>query len=189
MIDTVIHNKGDVKSILEACKKGDAAAFELLYHQYGKAMYHICLRMMGNKQDAEDVLQESFAKAFSKLEQYSGKGSFGAWMKRIVINRCLDELRKTDGLFLSLNENIPVQQEDLPLEEEPEYTVEDVQIALNKLPNGFRVVLNLYLFEEHSHRDIAEQLGISEGTSKSQYNRGKKKLIELIRANKYTNGR
>ena len=166
--------------LIELCKAGDNLAFKELYHSYNKAMFNIAMRMLTSKEEAEDALQESFISAFKKINDYSGAVSFGSWLKRIVINRCIDILRKKN---LDL---IPLGEKDLP-EEENEvdeqtiiYTVNAIKEAVQQLPDGYRLVLTLYLFEDYSHKKIAEELGISEGTSKSQYARARKKLLELI---------
>ena len=165
--------------VIAQCRRGENAAFKKLYDAYNKAMFNVCLRMLNNKQEAEDVLQESFISAFKNIQQYSAKASFGSWLKRIVINRCIDSLKKRS---LDL---IPLAERDLPEEEPSEeaditFSVEAIKEAISRLADGYRVIVSLYLFEEHSHKMIAEKLDISEGTSKSQYARAKKKLIEMI---------
>jgi RNA polymerase sigma factor (sigma-70 family) len=136
--------------------------------------------MLNDKEESKDVLQESFISAFKNIHQYNGKASFGSWLKRIVINGCIATIKKR-------NQNlIPIAERDIPDEEPDEetgitYTVEDVKAAVSELPDGYRIILTLYLFEDHSHKMIAEKLNISEGTSKSQYSRARRKLIELIK--------
>lgn len=135
--------------------------------------------MLNDREDAKDVLQESFISAFKNIHQYSGKVSFGSWLKRIVINACITAIKKRN------NNIIPLEERDLPeepLEEETRiaYTIEDVKAAVSELADGYRIILSLYLFEDYGHKMIAEKLNISEGTSKSQYSRARKKLMELI---------
>jgi RNA polymerase sigma-70 factor (ECF subfamily) len=135
--------------------------------------------MLNDRAEAEDVLQESFLSAFKKLDQYDFKASFGSWLKRIVINRCIDTLRKR-STFL-----VPLGEIDLPEEPEQEdtellYDVVSLKEGISQLPDGYRTILTLYLFEDFSHKMIAEKLGISEGTSKSQYSRAKSRLVEWI---------
>jgi RNA polymerase sigma factor (sigma-70 family) len=170
--------------LIEECRQGKNAAFKQVYDLYSDAMYTICSRMLNDKEESKDVLQESFISAFKNIHQYNGKASFGSWLKRIVINGCIAVIKKR-------NQNlIPLAERDLP-EEEPDeetgiiYTVEDVKAAVSELPDGYRIILTLYLFENYSHKMIAEKLNISEGTSKSQYSRARKKLIELIRKHDY----
>jgi RNA polymerase sigma-70 factor (ECF subfamily) len=133
--------------------------------------------MVGNAVEAEDVMQEAFLKAFTKMDTYEGMVSFGAWLKRIVINRSLDYLKKRKVKFEEINEKIP--------DEEPEGIVisevhtEYLKKAIQQLPDGYRVVLTLYLLEGYDHEEIAQILGISNGSSRSQYLRAKLKLREL----------
>ncbi len=175
-------------AIIERCKNGERKAFEELYKLYAKAMFNISLRILNNSDEAEEVLQDAFLKAFEKLNQYDKKYAFGVWLKRIVINRSLDVLKKRKLNFVSLNEANYMQEEDEEIEESI-YDVEIIKKCIQELPDGYRTVLSLYLFEDYSHKEIAEALGINEGTSKSQYNRAKKKLAELVKYNTVTNER
>lgn len=170
------------QELILRCLKNDQTAFEQLYRAYNKAMYHVCLRMLNNTQEAEDVLQESFITAFNAIHTYSSKSSFGAWLKRIVINKCIDVLRKRRVNFISLGEEDYLEEGAHP-EEETRYDVESIKRAMRLLPDGYRIILSLYVFEDYTHMQIAEKLGIQEGTSKSQYARAKKKLAELITSN------
>lgn len=168
--------------LIELCKKNDQAAFEQVYRSYNKAMYHVCLRMLNTTQEAEDVLQESFITAFNAIHTYSAKSSFGAWLKRIVINKCIDVIRKRRINFVSLGEEDYLEEATHP-NEETRYDVESIKRAMRLLPDGYRIILSLYVFEDYTHMQIAEKLGIQEGTSKSQYARAKKKLAELMTSN------
>jgi RNA polymerase sigma factor (sigma-70 family) len=169
-------------TLVEQCRKGSNEAFKELYVLYNKAMFNICMRMLNSREEAEDVLQESFISAFKNIRQYNGSASFGSWLKRIVINRCIDSIKKRNpGL-------VPIVEKDLPDEEPVEeqeitYTIESVKAGVAMLPDGYRIILSLYLFEDYNHKMIAEKLSISEGTSKSQYSRARKKLIEWITLN------
>ena len=141
-------------------------------------MYNVCLRMVGSQVDAEDVMQEAFLKAFTKIDTYEGLVSFGAWLKKIVINRSLDHLKKRKVKFEELNEKIP--------DEEPvsidisEIQMEKLKNAIQRLPDGYRVVLSLYLLEGFDHEEIAQILEISNVSSRSQYMRAKLKLREML---------
>lgn len=145
---------------------------------YYKPMYNLSLRLVGNEVDAEDVMQESFLKAFTKIDSYRGEVSFGAWLKKIVINRSLDYLKKRKVKFEELNEKIP--------DEEPgridisEYQMEKLKKAISRLPDGYRVVLTLHLLEGFDHEEIAQILSISNGSSRSQFLRAKLKLREML---------
>ncbi|MCF8228499.1 MAG: RNA polymerase sigma factor [Bacteroidales bacterium] len=166
--------------LIGLCLKGDRNARFQLYHLYAKAMYNICVRMVQNKEDAQDILQDSFIAAFENLGAFSGKVSFGAWMKKIVINRSLNFLRKKKPLFTELENagDVPDLNEDNDFVLSPE----KIHFAIKELPEGARVVLNLYLLEGYKHKEIAEMLDISESTSKSQYRRAifllQQKLLE-----------
>ena len=166
--------------IIEACKLGDRQAQFLLYQLYSKTMYNICSRMLGNRSLAEDALQEAFISAFSKLHTFEGRSTFGAWLKRIVINKCLSHLKKNPFRYSELNEEIT---ESIPLEEQSDGRTykEDIHAveiheAIKSLPEGCRVVFTLYLLEGYDHNEISEILNISVSTAKSQFHRAKKLL-------------
>lgn len=164
--------------VVERCRQGDTKAQFELYKLYYKPMYNVCLRMLANEVEAEDVMQESFLKAFTKIDTYEGKVSFGAWLKKIVINRSLDELKKRKVKFEELNEKIP---EEVPVSLEiSEIQMEKLKKTINQLPDGYRVVLSLHLLEGYDHEEIAEILGISNGSSRSQFLRAKLKLRQML---------
>jgi len=142
-------------------------------------MYNTCVRIVVNQFDAEDILQESFVSAFKSLESFKGESSFGAWLKRIVINKSLNALRQKKYSFTDLD-NLQVAQEELDDDEIPEVAPEAIHEAIKTLPEKARVVLNLYLLEGYMHKEIAEMLEISESTSKSQYQRAKKLLRDKL---------
>jgi len=141
-------------------------------------MYNVCLRLIGNEVEAEDVMQEAFLKAFTKIDTYEGKVSFGAWLKKIVINRSLDQLKKRKLKFEELNEKIP--DEEPPKLEVSEIHMDQLKRAINHLPDGYRVVLSLYLLEGYDHEEISEILGITNVSSRSQFLRAKLKLREML---------
>jgi len=145
-------------------------------------MYNTCLRIVNNTLEAEDIMQESFLKAFDKINYYKGEVSFGAWLKRIVINHSLDELRKRKMDLDSIEESVYDLKEDEKEEnfEEIQVKVEQIKEAINKLPDGYRIVLSLYLIEGYDHDEIGEILNISSSTSRSQCARAKKKLVERL---------
>lgn len=141
-------------------------------------MYNICLRMVGAQVEAEDVMQEAFLNAFTKIDTYQGVVSFGAWLKKIVINRSLDHLKKRKVKFEELNEKIP-DEEPVNIEIS-EIQMEKLKNAIQQLPDGYRVVLSLYLLEGYDHEEIAQILGITNVSSRSQYMRAKLKLREML---------
>ncbi len=164
------------RSIIEACKAGDNKAFHRLYQLYAKAMYNVSIRMTGNREDAEDVLQEAFADAFGKIGGFRYESSFGTWLKSIVIHKCINHLRKKRP-DLKFVDEVPAAKEEEELDYGPAaLNVERVQEAMRALPEGYRMIFSLYLFEGYDHTEIGQILGISESTSKSQYFRAKKRM-------------
>lgn len=172
--------------IVEQCKQGSRHAQFELYRLYSKAMYNICLRMLNNDLDAEDVLQHSFVDVFSKLESFRYESSIGAWIKRIVVNNCINYLKRSRLRFEELDDKHQRIEEDAHEHHDmPGLSVEVVKKALATLPDGYRVVFSLYLLEGYDHEEIAEILNISEATSKSQLHRAKKRLREIIESKPY----
>lgn len=158
------------------------AQFEI-YQLYSKAMFNTALRMVREREEAEDVLQESFLAAFTRIELYKGEATFGAWLKRIVVNKCINALNKKKASIVPLDE-APLEASTAAQEDprSPVWNIDQINRAIQELPDGYRVVFSLYLLEGYDHREISQILGISEGGSKSQYNRAKKKLKELLTA-------
>jgi RNA polymerase sigma-70 factor (ECF subfamily) len=169
--------------IIDRCRKGDREAHYELYKLYSKSMYNIGYRIVNNEAEAEDVLQEAFVSAFRSLDHYRGEATFGSWLKRIVVNKAINVLkeRKTESLPEDDDFDVP---EEIFTEEEFPFSVKQVRDAMERLPDGYRSVLSLYLLEGYDHSEIAEILGISESTSKSQFNRSKKKLREILEGGK-----
>ena len=167
--------------IVDRCIKGDQKAFYEIYKLYSKAMFNICYRIVGNQEEAEDVLQEAFVNAFQKIHSYQGKASFGAWLKKIVVNKAISFLRKQQIEMVELEDRFEPKSDEQVDDIDLVMKVETIRNAIQKLPNGFRVVFSLYLLEGYDHKEISEILEISESTSKSQYNRAKKKLREILK--------
>lgn len=169
------------REIIELSKAGNSKAQYQLYKLYSKAMYNICLRMMNNNEDAEDVLQESFTEAFFKLDSFRYESSFGAWLKRVVINKCINKINKKK-INMVLTDNIPeITEETNDDLNTVKLNVKDIQKAMEQLPDGYRVIFSLYLLEGYDHSEIAQIMGITESTSKSQYSRAKQKIKELLK--------
>ncbi len=167
--------------MIESCMKGDVRAQYQLYSLYSKAMYNICYRMTGQQEEAEDMLQESFTYAFSKLGSFRFESSFGAWLKRIVVNTCINHLKKRKvDLVYTEQYNDPAPDEDFVDYTEIRFKVDSVMRAMEQLPRGYRVVFSLYLLEGYDHAEISEILGITESTSKSQFLRAKQKMKEIL---------
>ena len=172
------------RDLIELCRKGDSRSQYRLYKLYSKAMYNICIRMVSNKIDAEDVLQDAFVAAFKNLDRYRGNSSFGTWLKRIVINKCIDFLRRNRSLILDEMTEKVVDKSTMD-EGIPELDPELVHMAIKELPEGARVVFNLFCMEGYRHKEIAETLDISESTSKSQYLRARTLLQEKLKSTLY----
>jgi RNA polymerase sigma factor (sigma-70 family) len=171
--------------LIELCKAGNSKAQYQLYQLYARAMYNICYRMMNTREEAEDMLQESFAEAFLRLDTYRFESTFGAWIKRITINKCINALKKRKASLVTV-ENLPEHVgEDNSEVEVPGLSVEKVQHAMEELPEGYRVIFSLYLLEGYDHAEISEIMGISEATSKSQYSRAKQRIKEIILNQQY----
>ena len=144
-------------------------------------MYNTALRITGEQEDAEDVLQEAFVSAFQNLESYRADAAFGAWLKRIVINKALNLVQKSKKDLMMVSESETEAEFEEPItESEPAYSVETIKKAINELPTGFRTVLSLYLFEGYDHKEISQIMNITESTSKTQYKRAKEKLKLIL---------
>jgi RNA polymerase sigma factor (sigma-70 family) len=166
--------------VIDRCKSGDREAQYKLYKLYSRAMFNVSYRITGREEDAEDALQEAFISAFRNLESYRGDAAFGAWLKRIVVNKSINILKKRRHELLPEDEQWDVAEDDGPVEYMEELTVDRVRKAIDQLPDGYRTVLSLYLLEGYDHQEISEILSISESTSKSQLNRAKNKLKETL---------
>ncbi len=167
------------RDLVEKCKSGHPSSQYQLYSLYVDAMYNIGMRMLGNKEDAEDIVQDSFVDAFKNLGRFEYKSTFGAWLKRIVINKSINHLKAKQVPV------VPMESHEYHLSEETEEKVEAINLkkvkkGIEQLPAGYKQIINLYLIEGYDHIEIGEILDISTSTSKSQYHRAKKKLVEII---------
>ncbi len=174
------------QDLLDGCKTGDQKAQFQIYKLYYKAMYNTSLRIVNNSMEAEDIMQESFLSACEKIDTYSGTVSFGAWLKRIVINRSLDALGKKKAVFEDIESHFGIMDnspEDHDRNEEVDVKVEEIKEAIEKLPDGYRIILSLYLLEGYDHDEIAEILNITSSTSRSQLSRAKQKLVQELKKN------
>jgi len=170
-------------NLVVECKQGSKKACYELYKLYSKAMLNIAFRIVGNIAEAEDVLQESFLDAFKKLKDFRQETTFGLWLKQIVVNRSINLLRKRKLDLIDLDgeqiENIA--DDEVADDEEIQYKAALVKDAMNELPDGYRVVLSLYLLEGYDHEEIGQVLNISENTSRTQFLRAKRKLVEILK--------
>lgn len=164
---------------------GDALACRRLYEKYINAMFHTAARLVGNSEDAEDVTQEAFIRVFQSLHQFKAESTLGAWIKRIVVNTALNYLRQKNRMsFLSIEEGGLKSVAESEEAGEPSWEMQDIHASIKTLPEGCRVVLSLYLLEGYQHKEIAQILGITESTSKTQYRRGKDLLKKKLVAQK-----
>jgi RNA polymerase sigma-70 factor (ECF subfamily) len=168
--------------IAESIGGSNRARYQL-YQLYSKAMFNVCYRMMNNREDAEDMLQEAFVQAFQKLDSFRNESSFGSWMKTITIHTCINALnkRKLDLRYMDDLHRFDTTEEE---PEEALYTTDNIIDAMNQLPEGGRIVFSLYLLEGYDHGEIAQILNITESTSKTQYMRAKRRVYEIIKQTK-----
>ncbi len=167
------------RDLVERCREGRRDAQFELYRLYSRAMFNTALRMVQNPHDAEDLLQSIFIEVFSKLDTFRYESSVGAWIKRITVNKCINFLKSRRLALTELTQYNDRAEEQAP-DPEPLYSVERINRAINELPDGYRVVFSLYAVEGYDHEEIAQVLGITEATSKSQYSRAKAKLRDVL---------
>jgi RNA polymerase sigma factor (sigma-70 family) len=165
------------------CKQGSKKACYELYRLYSKAMLNVALRILNNLDEAEDVLQEAFLDAFNKIKDFRQETTFGLWLKQIVIHRAINLLRKRKMEWVELEseqlENIA--DEECEDDSDVQYKVAQVKEAMKELPDGYRIVLSLYLLEGYDHEEIGQILNITENTSRTQFLRAKRKLSEVLK--------
>ncbi|WNJ20758.1 RNA polymerase sigma factor [Pontibacter sp. G13] len=167
-------------ALIERCKQGEAKAQKQLYDRYVRAMFRIALRMTGDSMEAEDVLQESFVRAFRNLHSFKGDATFGAWLKRIVINTSINHIKKRRMDTVNVEAEQIELVEDQPRTNPYGWNMDQILQAVYALPEGYRKVFQLYQMEGYDHKEIGSILNISEATSKSQFSRAKKKLREML---------
>ena len=173
------------KKIVQGCLKGEKSAQKTLYNRYSQKMYAVCLRYSNNQDQAKDLLQEGFIKVFQNLKSYKGAGSFEGWIRRIMVNGCLESFRKAENRIF--HEDVSNVESELSYT--PDWRKLDMQYVMQKIQSlapGYRAVFNLFVIEGYQHNEIAEMLGISESTSKSQLSRARKLLQEML-AGEYSN--
>ena len=168
--------------LIEDCRQGKQQAYNQVYQNCAKGVYNAIWRIVKNNEEAEDILQDTFVSAFTSMDKFRGDASLFGWIKRIGVNKSLNTIKRSkldlvnDEQLLEFTE----ADEEKQWQEETTMEVSAIKEKMDLLPEGFRLVLTLYLFEDYSHKEIADSLGISESTSKTQYLRGKKKLKELL---------
>lgn len=172
------------QELIEKCRLNDRHAQFEIYKLYYKAMYNTALRILNNTEDAEDIMQESFLDAFRKIDSYQGGATFGAWLKRIVINKSLDAIKKRKDIFSLDKEAVEIANEEM-MEDPVEvlsYKLEKIKEAIMELPEQYRIILSLHLLEGYDHEEIAEILGIKHGTVRTRYSRSRQKLLSHLKA-------
>lgn len=165
--------------LVKSCLNGDARSQEALYRKYSPVLYAICMRYAGNEDEAKDMLQDAFIKIFQNMGNFRFEGSFEGWLKRVTTFNCLDYYKKSSSKIkhVDIDEVYHIQ-----VEESATHKIESKQLylALQKLPGGYRTVFNLFALEGFGHHEIAEMLGISENTSKSQLFKARKMLQSML---------
>lgn len=167
--------------VVDQCKANDRKAQMQLYKQYCEGMFCVAMRYVKNGDDAEDVVQESFIKAFQRLHQFKGEVTFGAWLKRIVINKSIDFLKTKKNRMVALEENHLHLSEDEDWSIEDDMTIEVVKNAIDRLPDQYKYVVMMFLIEGYDHREISEVLKLTETASRTRLLRGKSYLKELLK--------
>jgi RNA polymerase sigma factor (sigma-70 family) len=170
----------DEFTLANKCIEGDQRAQQKLFEMYAPKMMGVCLRYMKDHAQAEDVLQDGFVKVFTKLDKYSGEGSLEGWVRRIMVNTALDHLRKST----KFQTNVSMDDIEYKMESDSDalglLLEEDLLKLIQEMPDGYKTVFNMFAIEGYSHKEIGEQLGVSENTSKSQYSRAKAYLRTKI---------
>ena len=173
--------------IIEKCKQNNRLAQMQLYNQYCNGMYIVAKRFVKQDAEAEDVVQEAFIKAFSKLYQYKAEVTFGAWLKRIVVNKSIDHLKSKKEHLVALEDNhlkvVDTPNDDKWLVDDA-ITIDQVKSAINTLPDKYKYVVMIFLIEGYDHQEISEILNISQVASRTQLSRGKQKLKDLLKEQK-----
>jgi len=168
--------------LIEKCKKQDRAAQKILYDRYAGLMLAICMRYVYERSEAEDILQEGFLKIFLKIGEFEGRGSFEGWLKRIFVNTAITHYHKSSKHNKNHYEISDVQENKFEKQKynEAEFTRDELFNVVNSLPEGYRIVFNLYAIEGYKHKEIGKLLNIDINTSKSQYSRAKKLIRKKL---------
>jgi RNA polymerase sigma-70 factor (ECF subfamily) len=169
-----------LEEIIARCKKNERPAQAALYNWLAPKLLGVCVRYFKDRSEAEDVMQDSLVKIFMSIDTYRFEGSFEGWCRRIAVNMSLNRLKANKKIQFDYNLELV---EQIDFDESETATVDEVGLlsCLNELPEGYRTVLNLFLFEEFSHREIAEKMNVSESTSRSQYTRARQMLSRILK--------
>jgi RNA polymerase sigma-70 factor (ECF subfamily) len=172
--------ENNINEIIKGCLKNERKSQKLLYDKYAKYMYRICLGYVNDQDTAQDILQDGFIKIFKNIKNYNENGSLSGWIRKIIVNTAIDYLRSKKRLDNLLEYDDAIKCMDNNNEGVKNINIEAILLKVNKLPDGARTVFNLYALEGYSHKEIAQQLEITEGTSKSQLSRAKSILKEWL---------
>ena len=173
------HNIDEI-DLIRGCIEGNRRMQEALYNRFSPRMYAVCLRYAGNAEEAEDILQEGFIKIFKKLDTFRSEGSFEGWIRRIFVNTAIEHFRRKRYLqTVSEKEENTIEGKDISVLDK--MAAKDIMALIKELSPGYRTVFNMYVVEGYTHKEIADMLGISEGTSKSQLSRAKVILQGLVK--------
>jgi len=170
----------DIDILLEQCRENDRQAQFKLYSVLAPVLLGICMRYMQDRDEAEDVMQDAFVKIFTNLKSFKNEGSFEGWAKRIAVNTALTALKVKKRIYFERTLEI-VETIEFDKDEQEHMSLEDILSCMNVLPEGYRTIINLFLIEEFSHREIGEKLGINESTSRSQFARARQALMKLLK--------
>jgi len=174
--------------LIRKCIKGESQAIESLYHLVSAGLFGICLRYANNWEDAQDLLHDGFLKIMDNLKDFRWEGSFEGWLRRIIVNVSINYYRRNNLIQFKEYESVDFKIEGFEVSALEKMTQQELLDLINQLPAGYRIVFNLFAIENFSHKEIAELLGVSESTSKSQYRKARLKLQELlIKLNKIEN--
>jgi RNA polymerase sigma-70 factor (ECF subfamily) len=176
-----VNNNTDEQQLIAGCIEGKSWAQRAIYDRFAATMMSVCVRYVTDRQTAQDVLQDGFIKLFNKIDTYSGTGAFGGWVRRIFVTTALEHLRRNDALKQSASiddiENFIENYDETAIQK---MSVDDIMECIASLADGYRTVFNLYAIEGYNHAEIAEMLGITEATSRSQFMRARKILQQKI---------
>jgi RNA polymerase sigma factor (sigma-70 family) len=166
--------------LIDKCLKGDQRAQKALFEKFSRKMMSVCMRYVSDREQAEDVLQDGFVKVFGHLNSFKREGSFEGWIRRTMINTALDHIRKKQ----KLNLDVDISEADYLVGEAEKslgkMRVEELMLIINDMPTGYRTVFNLYAIEGYTHQEIADELGVTESTSKTQFRKARTYLMSII---------
>jgi len=172
------------EQLIDGCKARNPLSQRHLYEKYSRKMMGVCMRYTNNRDEAEDVLQDGFVKVFEKISSFQSQGSFEGWLRRIFVNTALDNIRKNKEHNLLADIDQVGYSLDAGTNVESDLNAEELLTILNKIPAGYKVVFNMFVIEGYSHKEIADELGVSESTSKTQFLRAKAYLMKVMQKQK-----